>query len=319
MSQGLAGYLGLAKESTWGTAVEATDYAELNSENVRLDIDRFEIKDVIGGFYEPDDAAGINRIAGSLTLPAYPEVLGHFLRGIMGAPTTSVTVVVSGFLHTHKFLTPVADYAAGEPVPPYTFEVFRDVTSSNQYAGVNMNTLELNAQPNQALQLTAGVIGKSTSVVSKTSPTFVSSPVNPFTFDTCSLGIGGSGTALVEALTITIDNALEGIPALNASAAIARVRRTGAQTIKVAGTIDFDNLTEYDAFVNQTEQAMIANFTKADSFQLTIDMPRVVYTAFPLGMDGRGRQLVSFEGMVRYKTTSATAIEINLTTTSSGF
>lgn len=313
---GANGFLGIAKEVTWGTAIGATNYVELLSESMDLVIDRFEIKQIAALYTEADDMSGLRRIEGNVEFPCFPNVLGHFLRGVFGNP---IVTVVGSSLFSNVFKTPTADFGTGQPVPPYTFEVFRDVTSSFQFAGVVMNTLQLSVQPNQELRASVGVIGKSETVIAKTAPSFVSSPVEPFAFDTCSISIAGAATALIESLTIDIDGQITGIPALNASTAVAKIRRSGPQMVGISGTIDFADITEYLNFKNQTEQAMVINFTKANSFGLKISLPRVVYTAFPVAMGGRDRVTVSFTGKGRYHTGSLTAIEFQLTTTSSGF
>lgn len=316
MSIGQVGFIALGRETTWGTPVSATDYIEALSESLPLTIERYEYKNITNQYTESDDAAGLRRIAGTITLPGYPEALRPFLRGIFGEAT--VTEILSGFLYTNTFKTPSADWASGQPVAPYTVEVFRDVTSSHRYGGAVFTTLELNAAPNQDLRATVGLLAKTTSIVAKSSPSFVTSPLEPFTFDTCSVSIGGAGSALIEALTISVDGQVEGIPALNATNEIAKIRRSGPQMVNISGTIDFNDLTEYNNFVSQAEQAFVFNFTKASSFSCRIDLPRVVYTAFPMGMPGKERLTVAFEGKARYKTTSATAIQIDVTTTSSG-
>lgn len=316
MAIGAMGFLALGKESTWGTAVVVTDYAELLSESLALTIDRFEIKNIAALYTEADDMSGIRRIAGDISMPVFPEVALPILSGIFGAATTVTSV--TGPMQVNRFKTPTADYASGLPTMPFTFEVYRDTTSSFLFSGAVMNSLQFEVAPNQELRATINCIAKSVAVSSKTSPTFVSSPVEPFAFDTCSISIGGAGTALVEALTVNINNQLEGIPALNATTAVAKIRRTGPQQVNISGTMDFSNLTEFNNFINQTEQAFDINFTRG-AFELRMILPRVVYTAFPVSMGGRERMTVSFEGKGRYHTGSATAVDIRVTTTSSGF
>jgi hypothetical protein len=316
MGMGMAGHVGVGKESSWGTAVAATKYVEALSESLALSIDRFDIKNIAGLYTEADDMSGLRRIAGNIVFPVFPEVAGIFLRGIFGNPT--VTVISSGNLHTNVFKTPTADFAAGVPAAPLSIEIFRDVTSSMQYAGSVISGLSVSVQPNQELRATASIVAKSTSVISKTTPTFVSSPVEPFNFAQASLSLGGSATAQIEALTINVDQQLEGVAALNASTAIAKIRRRGPQMVGMSGTIDFNDLTEYTNFVNQTEQALSVNF-RSNSFNLLIELPRVVYTAFPAQIGGKERLTVNFDGKARYHTGSATAIAYTLTTTSSGF
>jgi len=317
MGMGNIGHIGLAKETTWGTPVAITDYVEAMSESMALTIERFDIKQIAALYTEADDMSGIRRIEGDVSFPVFPDIINPFLRGVFGEPT--VTVTLSGYLYQNQFVTPSADFASGVPAAPYTFEIFRDVTSSFRYSGTVINGLSFQVQPNQELRATASLISKTSSVVAKTSPSFVSSPVEPFAFDTCSLSIGGAGTVVIESLTINVQQQLEGIAALNATTDIAKIRRSGPQMVEISGTADFDNLTEYNKFINQTEQALSAHFFRASSFGMTITVPRMIYTAYPVSMGGRDRLTVDFSGKGRYHTGSATAIDFTVYNASSGY
>ena len=315
---GFGGYIGFAKESSGGTPVAATDFIEAFSESLTMNMDRFETANIVGGaFYEADDMAGIRRISGDIVFAAHPEELGFFLRGATGIQSN--TEVLSGFLHTHEFTMRATDFDESFAQDPYTFEIFRDVTSAHQYAGANMSGISFNAVPNQDLRVTASIMAKTFSVVARQTATFTNSPSDPLAFDTCSLQFGGAATDLVESLTVSIDSQLEGIASLNNSTLIRGIRRTGPQLIRVTGTIAFENLTEYANFVDQTEFAIAANFTRADSFSLLIELPRVVYTSFPVSIGGRERITVDFAGQGRYDTGSLNAIKFTLASVSSGY
>lgn len=314
---GMLGHVGIGKETTWGTAVTATDYFESLNEGITAVPDRFETRNIVGGMYEPDDEAGVLRIAGDVTLPGHPVPLGHLLYGALG--NNSGSVVVSGFLFENKFNVKASDTSSLHPLPSYTFEVFRDVGSAQQYDGVQFAALTMAVQPNQELRCTASIIGKGTQNIEATTPSFPGSPVGFFQFDTASISLNGTGVSIVEALSVAIDNQLEGIPALNASTEIARVKRTGPPTVRVSGTVVLEDIVEYQKLINQTEFPMVINMTKANSFTLMIEVPRLVYTGFPLGMAGRERQTVSFNATGRYHTGSAAAIEVTLTNTKSDY
>jgi hypothetical protein len=315
-AQGALGYFGLAKETTWGTAVAATDYAEILRENVSANFDRFAFKNVIFGLNEPDDSAGVLRIQGDVIMAAHPVAMGHLLKAAMNTVSGSV---VGGGLFTTRFITTKSEFAQGVASQPYTLELHRDVGSAFQVAGAVCHQLALALTPNQDLRMTAGFIGKSVLLKAAGTPTFPSSSTYPFMFDTASFQIGGAATARLEALTVTINNGLEGIPALNNSNQVARIRRRNLQEVRVAGTLNWEDATEYLDFVNQTERAMVLSLTKASSFQFVIDMPRVVYSAFPQDNTGRERQTVQFAGMARYLPASAVAIDMRLTTTKSDY
>lgn len=313
MAYGFRGFIGIGKESSWGTPVSVTDYFEALSENLTAGLGRFDTKNIVGTVAEPDDDTGTTRYTGSIMAPMMPQALGYYLKGIM--QTASGSVITSGYLWKNDFTTSLADFSTDTPVQPYTIEVYRDVTSSVLYAGCVFDQLELSFTPNQALSMNTSIIGKvaSMSAPSSTTPSYPGSPTKPFNFTTMSLSVGGSATARVEQLKLTINNQLEGISSLNASDYIAKIRRKGPQTIGLAGTIDFTDMTEYQDFINQTERRWFWNITQAASFQLFVDIPRMVYTAFPLGQPGRGRLTVGFTGKAFYSAGSATAIKMSLT------
>ena len=319
MPYGMRGFIGFAKESTYGTAAFApgscTNFLEGMSESVAVTIDRFESRNITGNIYEPDDNAGIRRIEGELAFAAHPVPLGAFLNSAFG---TVVTSLIGGSLYRHTFTGATADASSVAPVPSYTLELNRDVTSSQLITGALVNELSMQFTPNQDVRVTANILGRVSSGSSAPSTaTMPSSPTAPFTFDTASVSVGGVAVDIVEGLTISVNNNLEGIPTLNASTYIARARRTDFRQVRVSGTMELANISDYDRFLQQTEVAVSVHVTKASSFALTLDLPRVVYTAFPMGMPGKERLTVAFEGMARYHTGSLSSIRaqlVNMTT-----
>jgi hypothetical protein len=317
MAQGSVGFIGLGLETTWGTAVAATDYFKAMSENLTATKDRFEVENIVNTMTEPDDSGGVERVAGQIVATGHPVSIGHFLAGTFGQ--SSVAIVLSSELWAVSFQAREMDVSTANSLPGYTIEVFRDVTSSQQYDGCVFAGCEFSIAPNQGLQATANIIGKGTQNIAATTATFPGSPTGYFSFDTASLSIGGAGTAVIEALTISVNNNLEGIPALEATKEISKIKRSGPVTTNLSGTLSFDDITEYNRFINQDEFAMTVNMTKADSFSILFDIPRMIYTAFPLGIGGRERLTVGFEGKARYLTTSAAAMVVTLTTVKSDF
>lgn len=317
MSYGMNGFVALGKESSWGTAVAVTDYMEVMNESLQSQYDRFDTRNAINALYEPDRARGLLRVSGGISQSAFPKELAILAKAAM--TVQSGVTVLSGFLYTTQFVSPQADFAANAACTPYTIEVFRDVTSSQRYIGMMLNRLQLSIAPNQPLMMSSDWIGKGQTQLEKTAASFPGSPANPFMYDSASISLGGSATSRIEALTISIDNQLEGIPALNNSNEIARIRRRGPQIIRVQGTLDFQDITEFLDFTNETERALKVGFFGAQSFSAVLDVPRMVYTAFPPSIRGRDRLTVSFQGEAKYLTTSATALGIYVTNTKSDY
>lgn len=316
-AQGTRGFIGMAKETTWGSGVAATDYMEAMSENLSTSIERFPTRNIFGGYYEPDDSPGMSRSAGGIVTFGHPVSVGHMLKAIFN--NCSQSVVLSGSLFRNNFISTKSEFAYGVPRQPYTLEINRDVTSSHRYVGAVANRMTLTLAPNQDLRASVEWIAKGRSLIAATTPTFPGSSIEPFTFDTASVQIGGAATSRVEALTVTIDNQLEGVPALNNSNEIARIHATGPQMLRISGTMDFADVTEEQDFINQTERTLKVSVTKAASFQMTLDVPRFQYTAYPMGTPGRGRTTVAFEGQARYSQTSGCAALIQLTTIKSNY
>lgn len=317
MAYGMAGFVGIGKETTWGTAVAVTDYFEIMNEGVTGVYDRFDNRNAINARYEPDRQRGILRVSGGVSAAAFPIVLGHMMKAAMN--TVSGTTVLSGFLQNHRFVSPQGDFAADCASQPYTLEVHRDVTSSFRYSGMVMNRLQLSVAPNQPLMIGADWIGQDHNLIAASAVSFPGSPVEPFAFDSCSISLGGSATSRIEAFQLSVDNQLEGIPTLNNSALIARIRRRGPQLVRVQGTLDFQDVTEFLDFKNGTERALKVSFFTAQSFNTEIHIPRMVYTAYPANIRGRERLTVAFQGECKFLTTSNTALGLYITSTKSNY
>ena len=316
---GFAGHVALGKEASGGTPVAVTDYVEAFSESFALNFDRIDLVNIAGRLSEPDDMVGISRIEGQVVFPFNPANGGHFLKGAFGVQSTSI--VSSGFLYTQEY-TPAGiggEFGTKFELQPYTFEIFRDAGSAQQYTGVQMSSIEFNIVPNQDVRCTLGLIGTGETDISKTTPTFPGSPNDPFAFDTASVSIAGVANADLESLTITFDNQLEGIGGLANTTNITKIRRSGFQLVRIAGDIAFENINELIAYRAQTERRYVVSVTRANSFQMIFDLPRVVLDGFPIGISGRDRVVASFSGRGRYHTGSGNAIKITLTTTKSDF
>jgi hypothetical protein len=92
MSYGFNGFIGLAKETNWGSGAAVTDYIEALSEDVQTTLERFSHKAMIASLSEPDDSVGVRRVAGGVRFAAHPVAIGHFLKGVLhSVDVTSIT------------------------------------------------------------------------------------------------------------------------------------------------------------------------------------------------------------------------------------
>lgn len=315
MSYGFASHIGIGKETTWGTPVAATDYFEAFSESMATERDRFETRNVVGAYYEADDSAGLERHAGELVLHGHPVSMGYFMEGALGINTVTS---LAADLFRNEMTPRQSDFGSFHPLTPYTLEMFRagtTVNSSFQYSGAQIAGLTLGLAINQDIRVTANVIAKSRAFIAKTTPSFPGSPAEAFLFDTVSLAWpSGTANTQIEALTVSIDNQLEGLGAFNNSVQIAKIRRSGPPLIRVNGTLDFQDLDRFNDFVNQIEREITVAATKPNSFSLVITIPRLILTGVPVAIPGKERITTDFTGIARYHAGSGTAIKMDLTT-----
>lgn len=313
---GLSGYVGFGRESSGGVAVAPTHFIEALSEGLSGEYDRYEIFNIAGRLAEPDDAAGVLRVAGGLVVPWNNIVGGHLLKNCIGSASVSTTGVGGG-LWRHSFKSPIASQWDDRfALVPYTYEVHRDVGSAQQYSGCNINQLELSIAPNQPLQLSADIMAVSVTNKASVTASYNASNV-ALGFEGSSISIAGAAALHVEQFNFTYNNQLEGVPTLAARNTITKIKRSGFPMTTFQLTVGFEDIDDLNRYLNQTELAikLAMQSGPTSSFGLIIDLPRCVYTAFPTGVGGRGRQTVQIDGKCRYQQSSQTAFQIDVITT----
>jgi len=131
----------------------------------------------------------------------------------------------------------------------------------------------------------------------------------------------------VRALTITQENNLAAKHVVESSGNRfpSRIKRSDNRAISVAGTLIFDDQTQANMFLAQTEQRL-AVFIKGTSLvqsgyyeSLLIDVPSLRFTEHPIPIGGPGEIEVSFKADAKYNTGSATAIQYTLQCGKAGF
>ncbi|MDR7537423.1 MAG: phage tail tube protein [Armatimonadota bacterium] len=302
---GMRGYVGLGKQSAWGTPVAASAFLPaLSVGGNALVIDRFETANVVGGVLEPDDMAGAQRVEMEAVLPINLLTIGHVLNAALGESSRSVTVVASGVLWTTTWAAAPADALTQAPLPAYTWHALYD-SVANQVHRVRdsqVSRVTIGVAANQAAQATVALVGRSADTTAAVNPTYPASPGAPADFSVCSVSLGGAAVD-ADALTVTLETPIEPVYALGSQLPVSFVRRGPVQA-RVALTATLAR-SEWLVFQNQVERALLVTWTQPASFQLALRFPRVVWTAYPLSIPGRERLVVQAEGKVLNNPTSA--------------
>ena len=315
MAEGVFGFLGVSAQQSFGTATTSNEFIPFNSEAISTEVELLMESGIRARLGEPPSHEGMESVAGDIVVEPDFVNIGHFIKGVFGQAVNSTTGAGSGTQYTHTF-TPLvsADFDEKCSVPPYTVTVHRDVTSAFRFTDCVFNTLALTLTTGQLTEMTVGVIGRSTSIVSMGASSFVTSAYVS-TWNVASISIGGAANTITENITITFDNQIEGYGLLDGTKTVAKMKRTGWQTVRISGTMDFENLSEYNAFKSQSNRALFItlddpNVTSLNN--LTIDIPNLRYESFTVGIGGPERISADFSARAIYDPTSNYAIQIVL-------
>jgi hypothetical protein len=324
MPFGAVTHVGLGKEVTWGTPEAAADYLQFVSEGLNEEIEQIISAAQRGIVDESPSFEGMHSIAGDLSFEVYPNILGHILRAALGAPvTTQPDAVNNPTVYQHVFTPAQDNFAPICALPPYTFEVHRDLENAFQYAGAVINDLSLSFGGDQKImQGSAAVIAKALALIAKTTPSFETT--DPFLWHQSTVTINAAVNADIQTLDFGVNNSLEGRGTLNGTKDISRIKRNGKRVFPVNFTFDLTSLDEYNRFRSQSEVATKIDLVGAlisgtYNHKLTIDIPKLRYTTFPINVGGAEQITAQANGVAKYDAASAHTMKITLVNTKSAY
>lgn len=314
MAYGEKSHLAISAQQSFDSATSSWEYLPFITEALVTEKEILTEEGMVGRFAEHDFHEGIERVAGDVVFEPDPINVGHFLKGVFGSVVSITTGTTSGDIYVHGFTPLISDFDEKSALPPYTTQIFRDVGSAFQYTDTVMNTFNIEIAAGTIQKMTVGMISRTTSLLSKTTPTYTTDA--PYLWNQTSVSLGGAANGIMESISVSFDNQVEGVPFVDGTKRIAKYKRTGSQLVRVSGTMDFEDQTEYLNFINQTEQRLllsIDNTSVVSIHLLTIDIPKLRYETYPVAIGGPGRISVGFTGRGAYSVDSSYAIRVTLT------
>ncbi len=313
---GALAHFGISKQNSFGIATTNFKYYPIISEGLAVKIEQIIDEAIRGRFAEGPSYEGIETTEGDISMNAHPLGLGHFLRGVFGV--ASSTLVTTG-VYEHEFLPADSDFDTNCALPPYTCEVYRGVGQSWQFTDVIFPRIEFSFANNQLLKATVGVMARTSSLMTKNTPVFEAE--GAWAWSVASIQLDGQAFDKFTELSITFDNQIEATHVLNMTKRAGRFRRTGFQQVRITGSMLFESQSEYMEFRNQSERRLLITLDDAiTSYNiLTIDIPKMRYTDYPVAVEGPGYIVVGFSADGKYDTNSKYAIRITLTNTVAGY
>ena len=271
--------IGIANESTWGTAVSPTSYPRVRSVGLDASYNKSLVDDTAGtrkGFGRVVNLG--HQVEGEISTYAYSDDMGWWLKGVLGGTVTS-QANANGY--NHVFTQPAV---ASSELPAFTL-VTDKAQEVVRWYGARFGSLRL-AGANDIVEATIGVMAKDEDTGSGYTVTS-DQDLDPFTFAQVTVKIGdtlaaasGASATPVDSWELEFDNQLQS-RFQSGSASLARLDPLIA-TCRGTFTKFYEDTNFNTWFKNDTEKAMIITATGAqiggsDYHTLEILLPRVAF------------------------------------------
>jgi hypothetical protein len=272
-------YLGIAKETTKGTAVAATDFIPVAK-------DSFKPADIIDPLYDQglrgSNVLNYNYIPGRKRSTVdyggavFADTIGYALAGIMGSVAT--TGASAPYTHTISLLNSTTSGADAQPIS-YTITDFY-AANVRQYPGCQFSDFSLRFNADGMLEYDTKTTGWSSSVVTPDpTPSFSTVLPTPVWRGTVSIG----GSSVTTAMSGNIDLARPVTPIYGISNT-QDPYQVFLGPLEVSGKVTFimENDTELTRFLTNTQPAIVLNWAYgagASAVQIQATLTKGAYTA----------------------------------------
>lgn len=307
MSYGAQVKFGIARQASAGTAVAtATSYHGLAfvSESVGLEAEELISENLTGRFSQGASYSGPRNVAGTIEFEVTPRNLGAALAAAINHVPVEVT---SSSVVNRTFLPNTTDFSSFFVKAPWTvYKQFSDANSAEQFYDCQFGQLSFVFGAGAFLRGTLTTVGgtRSPNGVGSMSVIPAASDVGRlFPWNVSSVSYGGSGVSNFSEITVTVNESIEPLNALNATLAPFKFTRSGFREVTVNGTFYMTDRDMLNNFAAETAARLLltAINTQAaiqsgyyDTF--TIDIPQLKITEFKPSATGPGEVAVSFTG-----------------------
>ena len=280
-SVGSNAQMGFGEETLWASGtITISKFIPFISEGLQLTKNVVMTESIRGSSAHSIHQEGANRVGGDIQVEVQPVGMWTLFKHALGRRFTAGPSG-SGFYH-HRILP------SGALPEGLRLEVGRDSGGTFTYKGIKVNTLEMTCAVGDPLRATFGLLGYD-ETASASAPTAVTSmsAVSPYNFDQAVVyidGVAAATTVEVSGFTLNINNNLAEDKGKLGSKYRAAIPRNGFREVTGTLNVEFDNLYNYNRFINQTEHAVQIRFTHNEmaagstAHQLDIVLPRVVFT-----------------------------------------
>jgi len=292
-------YLGVGKESAYGTPVAASVWYDIIRENLAARRTTMFDRDTVADRQLTKAVRGEEYVEGDIEMYLNSQQIGHILLSCLGSVATTGTGP-----YTHTF-------SVADSLPSLTLRSGLDNVKEKIVAGAVVDTLEIVAEVGRA-RARAGIVGRQLTLGSVGSPTFTT--VEDFTHGDATITINDVAKR-PRRMTLRINNNLERIHVLGDY----YLSKLKPRKFEVTGSFElyFESEAEYQDFLSLTPRDLNIKFERGNH-RIEFDIDRFVYTDARVDVRGREPLVASFE-FTALKTSTQDAVKIILVNDDTGY
>jgi len=302
-------YIGLGKQTEFGTAVTPTQFIDVISESIKPEKEVVEYE--VGTQREViDKFIATWKYSGTIEMYAEPNQITDFLYGVFGDVTTISDGGSPEVAYKHEFVP-------GTSLPFYTIEVVPNLANkARRVDSCVVQKVEFSCVAKEIATLSVDVVGRSETLTAPTSPSI--SRTTPFIYHGGTVTVDDSTKSNVTSIKISVENEItDDLFTITDEPFIQDIPVHG---VKVSGTMDI-HVTDWEFYEYLLGAASATSPQKTmspisislaltggstgssqssfENYQLTIDLPKVYITDGPINFSKRERlaQSVSFEAV----------------------
>lgn len=281
----ITSFIGIGKETTFGTPVAASSYLEINEESVKLAAGQ-TTKPTLRTASAMRAVKNKKSVEGSFKFPMSYGGAELLLKYCLGANSTS-----GAGPYTHALTL------ANALTTPLTIRAKRGDISGNEYVytGCFIPKMTFSLQPEGQLECTVDILGQDeSSVGANSTPTYTTSTY--ITWDQLTAATVALSTVNIQSFELTIENPFDGDTHKLGSVLRQLPTRGGARKITGKFEFEFESSTHYAFFRNNTENAVAVQFASG-GHSLLFALPNVIWQGDTPVVDKVGpfKQVMPFE------------------------
>lgn len=265
MPGGADGQLGFKSEVTPGTAVVVDTFIPIVSENLKHNITYLDTRTVSARKTLRLTKRGEQAVEGGFTTELPNTDIATLLLHMMGDVSTTGTGPYTHVYTPADMTGQSLTIQGGRPATDGTVHPFT-------YAGCKVSEWTINSNVGEIAQLQCSIVGMTETTATALATAAYDATWEPFVFTEASLTVAGTAESAVRSISLTGNNAIQRRVRLG-SGFSKEPLEIGLRSYTGTLVTDFEDLTNYNLFVNGTEAALVLTFDNGtDTLTITTNV-----------------------------------------------